>query len=624
MQKNVRVLIIGAVLITASLFGAYWMQQYLLRSRASAAPPTASFVITGPKVNPGDSFDVTLQINPNLTPFYSFDVAFTYDPLKVDLKVTDPAKLTDNITPLASTGTGAVDVQLLKGVGTTNINTASNTIRISGLKVDGSSDPFTGRDPLNIVKVSFVMKAGQELPFDFKWVDPDPTKVNDSDSYEKKDLHYTGEAEAPSNLVAYTCGSDDFSGTTLKADLWNTWTNNGGTISLVNGKATLSLPGSTESKGLTMWPKNKVTGDFTAEITLFGHSTIDNKLTSNFFLQASNEDWSKGVSVLKAFNKAPGELVVGWAESKDKWLDMGKNDGIDHVTQVRVKIERKGSDFKMYYDKYDGIGYKLLKQLDNYYEGPVSITVGIDMWGPNFPGATGIVDDFKLTCFKQDVSVTPVTVPTTIPPTGVVQPTGAYNSLTPVPTIEGGSGQTGQTTNFTPRADLLYINSIASYQSPFRYEQGLRLEKGSYTLKVGAKVYVRKERGMVIGLVCNQTTCGTKKMGQMIYVSKVFPLKAEFSEMTDTITIPEAADNKAFILRIFCEDGSECELDYITLEDAWGTERLKNNNFEDVHKLTDPRRQPSSWEVDDTANLYGSIDPATGIHGALMINNSAK
>ena len=423
MQKNVRVFVIGAVLITAILFGVYWMQHYLLRSRASAAPPTASLIITGPKVNPGDSFDVTVQINPNLTPFYSFDVAFTYDPLKVDLQITDPAKLVENITPLSSKGNADIDVQLLKGAGTTNINTASNTVRISGLKIDGSSDPFTGRDPLNIVKVLFVMKAGQSLPLDFKWVDPDSTKVNDSDSYEKKDLHYTGEEPTPTPV-------------------------------------------------------------------------------------------------------------------------------------------------------------------------PTDIPA--------------------------------VSVPTSTPIPGAVQPTGAFNSLTPFPTIEGGSGQTGQTTTYTPRADLLYINSIASYQSPFRYEQGVKLEKGSYTLKVGAKVYVNKGRGLVIGLICNQTTCGAKKMGQTLSVSKVFPMKAEFSEMIDTITIPEAADNKAFILRVFCEDGSECELDYITLEDAWGTERLKNNNFEDVQKLTDPRRQPSSWEVDATANLYGSIDPATGIHGALMINNSAK
>lgn len=624
MQKNVRVFIIGAVLITASLFGAYWMQQYLLKSRASAAPPTASFLITGPKVNPGDSFDVTLQINPNLTPFYSFDVAFTYDPLKVDLKVTDPAKLTDNIIPLASTGTGAVDVQLLKGVGTTNVNTASNTIRISGLKVDGSSDPFTGREPLNIVKVSFVMKTGQELPFDFKWVDPDSTKANDSDSYEKKDLHYTGEAEIPSNLVPYACGTEDFSGTSLNTSKWALWTNNGGTIGFVDGIGTLYLLGAKENSNVNITASNEVSGDFIAELLLKSHSTLDSKKASNFGMQFINLDSGKSetLQILRQSNNPEIINSVNYLDSV--WAHEGKNINLSPTTPIKVKIERRGSIAKMYYDLLDNKGYILVRQVDNFYTGNGKIQIFLDNWAPDFPQTSGVLDDFKLTCYKQDVSVTPIGVPTTIPPTGVVQPTGAYNSLTPVPTIEGGSGQTGQTTTFTPRADLLYINSIASYQSPFRYEQGVKLEKGSYTLKVGAKIYVRKERGMVIGLVCNQTTCGAKKMGQMIYVSKVFPVKAEFSEMTDTITIPDAADNKAFILRVFCEDGSECELDYITLEDAWGSERLKNNNFEDVQKLTDPRRQPSSWEVDDTANLYGSIDPATGIHGALMINNSAK
>lgn len=403
MQQKVRILIMGVVLVTASLFGVYWLQTYLQRSRASATAPTASFVIAGPKVNPGDSFNLTLQINPNLTPFFSFDLAFTYDSSKIEA---------GTITPLSTKRDDVVDVQLMKGKGTTSIDTNTHTIRVTGFRTNGSNDPFTGRDPLQIVNVSFIMKGGQSLPLEFKWIDPDPAKITISDSFEKKNLIYQG--EEPTTTTATT----------------TTTTGRGG-----------------------------------------------------------------------------GEQ---------------------------------------------------------------------------------------------------------------------FSSLTPVPTIMGSSGQDGTTTAITEGKDLLYINSIASYQSPFRYEQSLKLEKGTYSLRLGAKIYVRKERGVAVVLICNETTCGSKKKNEIMYVSPLFPVKTEFSEMQSSLTIPDDADNKSYILRVFCEDGSECELDYIFLEDAWGSERLKNNNFAEVQTMTDPRRQPVSWEVDATANLYGSIDPLFGIKGALMINNSAK
>lgn len=419
MQKNIRIITVGIVLVSVSLFGAYWVQQYLQRSRASATPPTTSFLVAGPKVNPGDSFDLTMQINPNLTPFFSFDVAFTYDPTKVSLKVQDPATILSNITPLSTKDDGMVDVQLLTGPERTSINTETHTIRLTGLRVNGQNDPFIGRDPLKMVKISFVMNQGQSLPLEFKWVDPDPAKVNASDSYEKKNLTYTGEEPT-----------------------------------------------------------------------------------------------------------------------------------------------------------------------------------------------------------------TPPTQPTTPPNLGSNSATGGSgsNTVTPIPfpTSPAGGVNVATTTTINERKDLLYINSIVMYQAPFRYEQNMKLERGSYTLTVGAKVYVKMGSGMVIGLICNEDTCGSKKRGQFMYTSPQFPLKAEFSEMKQTVTIPDDADSKEYTLRIFCEDGSECEIDYISLEDAWGSERVKNTQFDGSQEINDPRRQPADWEIDATANMYGSIDPAFGKDGALMINNPAK
>ena len=202
---------------------------------------------------------------------------------------------------------------------------------------------------------------------------------------------------------------------------------------------------------------------------------------------------------------------------------------------------------------------------------------------------------------KTTITVTPV-VPTIIQPTGLV----------------------GTTAPISEGKDLLYVNSIATYQSPFRYEQSIELEQGKYRLSVGAKMYVRRGRGMTVALICNDTSCGTKKKNDILFSSPVFPKKEEFSEMISNIVIPGDENKKKYVLRVFCEDGSECDIDYISLEDDWGSERVINSHFADIQTITDPRKQPVSWEVDATANLYGSVDPAFGVHGALMINNSAK
>lgn len=196
-----------------------------------------------------------------------------------------------------------------------------------------------------------------------------------------------------------TCTSftDDFSGTTINTDKWASWSNNNtNSIGVADGQGTFYITQGTASNGQTIYSKTPVTGDFTIEVTLKNHSTLDNKLTSNFFLRLANVDWTQYMSVFKPYNKAPGELGVSWKEGTvDK--DLGINDEIDHNTNVRVKIERIGSTFKTYY-LLDGGQYKLLKQIDNYYDGPMNYDIGLDNWGPDFPQASANFDDFKLTC----------------------------------------------------------------------------------------------------------------------------------------------------------------------------------------------------------------------------------
>lgn len=190
--------------------------------------------------------------------------------------------------------------------------------------------------------------------------------------------------------------------------------------------------------------------------------------------------------------------------------------------------------------------------------------------------------------------------------------------------VMGAAGPVAQTTKIFHRTDRLYINSLTTYPAPFRYEQTMKLEKGEYSLVVGARVFVQRGAGMVIGIICDEPTCGSKKKNEFMYVSPRFPEKAEYSEMREKFSIPGDADNKQYMLRVFCEDGSECDIDYIQLEDAWGSDRVKNPQFAEVDTTNNLRIQPQSWEFDETANLYGSIDPAGGKNGALVINNSAQ
>jgi hypothetical protein len=182
----------------------------------------------------------------------------------------------------------------------------------------------------------------------------------------------------------------------------------------------------------------------------------------------------------------------------------------------------------------------------------------------------------------------------------------------------------GSTTKISQAIERLYINSIVTYPAPFRYEQSVKLDKGDYTLSVGARVFVNKGSGMVIGVICNDDSCGSKTRNQIIYTTPRFPTLDYFSEMQQKVTIPSDGDQKNYLIRIFCEDGSECDIDYIHFEDAWGSDRLSNSDFTSSQTSSDPRKQPTGWTYDETANLYGSVDPAQGNNGALMINNPAE
>lgn len=201
--------------------------------------------------------------------------------------------------------------------------------------------------------------------------------------------------------------------------------------------------------------------------------------------------------------------------------------------------------------------------------------------------------------------------------------------LTPTPVL-GTAGKVATTTRIYERQDTLYINSIMQYPAPLRYEQQIKLNKGTYALVMGARLYNKRGSGLVLVVQCNEASCGEnddkKQLHQndVIYRTPTFPLKTEFSELRQLFNVSDSVGGKQLVLRVYCEDGSECDIDYISLEDAWGSELIRNPQFAEVQPMNNPRKQPAFWEVDATANMYGSIDPAIGNRGALMINNSAK
>lgn len=193
--------------------------------------------------------------------------------------------------------------------------------------------------------------------------------------------------------------SDDFSGETFDTQKWWTWTNNGGTVGQSNGQAISYLPGTTgpDSKSVSFGPNNMgVVGDFIYEVTLKDHSTVGDKSESVSTVGFANSDWTRAVQISKVYNNQSG-LIIGWADvGTSSWKSESTNVPIGHNIPVKVKIERTGGTFKVSYDKLDGSGYKLAKQLDNYYASGGGVNYSLSNWSPDFPQTSAKVDDVRI------------------------------------------------------------------------------------------------------------------------------------------------------------------------------------------------------------------------------------
>jgi hypothetical protein len=201
-----------------------------------------------------------------------------------------------------------------------------------------------------------------------------------------------------SPVISCTSFSDSFSTGVLDTAKWNKWQNNtGASIGMTNGQLTFyNTQGAEGNNGQSVFI-NPISGDFSVEVNLKELSILNNKTTSDLILQFAGEGWVNYVTVFKRFNATPGDVIVSW---KNNGVESGAIllGNFDKATPVKVKIQRNGSTVKVYYDKMDGLGYVMGKQLDGFDTGPIVPGVSLSISGPDFPQSLGIIDDFKLTC----------------------------------------------------------------------------------------------------------------------------------------------------------------------------------------------------------------------------------
>jgi len=110
-----------------------------------------------------------------------------------------------------------------------------------------------------------------------------------------------------------------------------------------------------------------------------------------------NTDTNGTLEILRNFDSS--YIFMNAGTNNDDYKEIVNKDiGLTNNTPVKVKMERIGNTIKTYYDILDGNGYKLLGQLDNFYNGPSRFYLLANNNPPDFPQASAKFDDFKLTC----------------------------------------------------------------------------------------------------------------------------------------------------------------------------------------------------------------------------------
>lgn len=205
--------------------------------------------------------------------------------------------------------------------------------------------------------------------------------------------------------AAATCSgfADGFSSTTIDPNNWNQWTNNNGGIVVGTGEATLYLPasadGTTKGTSLDSFKHGSITGgDFSTEITLKSINVATGKKVAGSLL-AFSANTNDGRYVQIQRHSDDTKLYGEMSTSSTTYTVESKDIGLTNTTPVRVKIERTGTTIKMYYDIFDGKGYQLLRQIDNFADmGASRVFFATYNYAPDYPQSSAKFSNFILTC----------------------------------------------------------------------------------------------------------------------------------------------------------------------------------------------------------------------------------
>ncbi|MBI4973287.1 hypothetical protein HZC27_01620 [Candidatus Roizmanbacteria bacterium] len=191
------------------------------------------------------------------------------------------------------------------------------------------------------------------------------------------------------------------------------------------------------------------------------------------------------------------------------------------------------------------------------------------------------------------------------------------SSLTPTPLPVGEEVESN--------GDLLNVNAVTFDQAPLRYEQTVKLDSGRYTLSGSAYVYTTRGRGVLLVLTCGEGNCGNgKKLNDILVKTPLFPVAPQFQQQEADVIIPDAGKDKKYKVRIYVEDGSEADFDFVSLQNIWGGEQLTNPHFADVAGVVSPRKYPEFWDIDTAGLIFGTVDKMKVKAGALFINSSSR
>ncbi|MDP1615341.1 MAG: dockerin type I domain-containing protein, partial [Methylococcales bacterium] len=223
--------------------------------------------------------------------------------------------------------------------------------------------------------------------------------------------------------------SDSFSAAAINANKW-VMTSLGtasaaGDFSIVNGQAQISVSGVQGlAKSNHLFTKDTYSGDFSAEVilrslTATGGASSGASLTFSMSPTDSNEA-NHHIAVVRRLGNST--LLATKSTGSGSPVDQATaNIGLTASSPVKVKLQRAGTNVKVFYDINDGQGYKQLKDFGSVANVPVKLSIVLGSFETVYPTVTAKIDDFNLICVAGTSTPTPT-------------PTGTTGAGTPTPT----------------------------------------------------------------------------------------------------------------------------------------------------------------------------------------------